>query len=181
MCQEIKPPVKKLILHAGDFYFDRAGTHMHALLGSCISITLWHPTLKIGGMCHFALPRPDNLQSKGLNARYAEDSMILFERAAIKAGTRLSEYQGKIFGGGMINHEKTDSPLEDIQRLPIGSKNSTTAYRLLAEAGVDIKVAHVGEYGYRQIIFDLNTGDVWVKFTPVSQLHQDTRSLHGKV
>jgi chemotaxis protein CheD len=29
---------------------------IRTVLGSCVSITLWHPVKRVGGMCHFLLP-----------------------------------------------------------------------------------------------------------------------------
>ncbi len=43
-------------LNPGEFFFCESNCQIHTLLGSCIAITLWHPILKIGGMCHFVLP-----------------------------------------------------------------------------------------------------------------------------
>ena len=45
-----------VFLQPGDFYFGEAGTRIRTLLGSCVAITLWHPILHIGGMCHIMLP-----------------------------------------------------------------------------------------------------------------------------
>ena len=52
-----KPPhVIEIFLQPGDFYFGDKDTRIRTILGSCVSITLWHPTRLIGGMCHFLLP-----------------------------------------------------------------------------------------------------------------------------
>ncbi len=68
----------KVFLHPGEFHFADGETHIHTLLGSCVAITLWHPYLRIGGMCHFVLPeRPDKYNGKNLDGRYAEDAIQL--------------------------------------------------------------------------------------------------------
>lgn len=164
----MKHAEKKVMLHAGDYFFGKAGTHVHTLLGSCISITLWHPVLRIGGMCHFALPRPKNYQYNELNPRYAEDCMILFKRSVKRHNTHISEYEAKIFGGGDMGINNNCDLLDDDEKNPIGSKNAVRAYELLMEEGVGVAVAHAGEFGYRRIVFDLSSGDVWVRFTPNS-------------
>ena len=171
---------KKIILHAGDYCFDQAGTHVHTLLGSCVSITLWHPELKVGGMCHYALPYNQDESSRELNPRFGDDCMQLFKRSVRRYGTVISDYQAKIFGGGNMYEKQVKDPLDDIQRLPVGDKNVMAAYEFLQHEGANILVAHVGEFGHRRIIFNISTGEVWVKFTPTGSQAGNQRVLSGR-
>jgi chemotaxis protein CheD len=172
---------KKVMLHAGDYSFDKAGTHVHTLLGSCVSITIWHPVLSIGGMCHFALPRPDGRQpGSALDPRYAEDCVELFKRSVDRKATKLKEYDVKIFGGGNMYDKYPDPDLDVAEKQPIGEKNVAAAYTLLVNEGARILVAHVGESGHRRLVFDISTGDVWVRFTPGKGAVGNTRSLDGR-
>jgi chemotaxis protein CheD len=170
---------QKVVLHAGDYCFDQAGTQIHTLLGSCVSITLWHPELKVGGMCHYALPYQQDDQSRKLNPRFADDCIQLFNRSVRRYGTVISDYHVKIFGGGNMYEKQVNNNISDEKRLPVGDKNVIAAYELLQKEGAQILVAHVGEFGYRKIVFDISSGDVWVKFTPVGKSIGDLRSLSG--
>ena len=171
---------KKIILHAGDYCFDEAGTHLHTLLGSCVSITLWHPELRVGGMCHYTLPYNQDALRVGLNPRFADDCIQLFDRSVRLYGTKICDYQVKIFGGGnMFETQLIDNVNQD-DFLPVGDKNVTAAYELLQKEGAQILVAHVGEFGYRRVIFDISSGDVWVKFTPIEGSIRNLRSLSGR-
>jgi chemotaxis protein CheD len=165
----------KILLHPGDFAFVEPGVHIHTLLGSCISITLWHPQLHIGGMCHFMLPeRPSgHPKGKALDGRYGDEAMMLFQREAAQHRTQLSEYQAKIFGGGNMIVGS-----DDINN-SIGAKNSEKAMQLLMGEGVDVLVAHVGEFGHRRIFFDIDTGDVWVRHHSLVGQRR-LNSLNGK-
>ncbi len=150
----------KIFLHPGEFHFTDQQVHLHTLLGSCISITLWHPDLKIGRMCHFKLPtNPAGPKTNVmLNGNYADDAMKMFSRDAQRYGTRLTEYQAKIFGGGNMmsaDGERTHNA--------IGERNAAAAMQLLMQEEVNIMVAHVGEFGHRRIVFDVGTGEVWVR------------------
>lgn len=153
---------KKVILHPGDFYFSRPGenVHIHTLLGSCIAITLWHPQLKAGGMCHFTLPSCPQQRAAGskLDGRYADDVMQMFRLEVAKFKTDITEYEAKIFGGGNMMREQGDS-VED----SVGTRNAAAAMQLLMAEGVNILVAAVGEFGHRQIVFDVAKGEVWVR------------------
>ncbi len=48
--------VETVVLRPGDFHFGGGHTRISTLLGSCVSITLWHPRRLIGGMCHYMMP-----------------------------------------------------------------------------------------------------------------------------
>jgi chemotaxis protein CheD len=153
--------VRKVFLHPGDFIFGEPGTHVHTILGSCIAICLWHPVLRIGGMCHFVLPsRPiGESKSEALDGRYGEEAMAMFDLALKLHQTNYKEYQAKIFGGANMCKETTGFK-DDL----IGEKNAEKAMQLLMNRGAAITVVHVGEQGHRRIVMDITTGDVWVKY-----------------
>lgn len=154
---------RKVVLHPGDFCFAEPGTHLHTVLGSCIAITLWHPYLNIGGMCHFVLPeRPAGAAENGLDGRYAADAMQLFEQAIQLHCTNLQEYEGKIFGGANVTGTNNTAP----EQL-VGTRNAEIAMNMLISRGIDIKTVHVGETGNRRIIMDVATGGVWVRHQQV--------------
>jgi chemotaxis protein CheD len=130
-------------------------------LGSCIAICLWHPVLRIGGMCHFVLPSRPSGESKSeeLDGRYGEEAMKMFDLALKLHQTNYKEYQAKIFGGANMFRE-TAGFKGDL----IGEKNTEKAMQLLMNRGATITVVHVGEQGHRRIVMDVTTGDVWVKY-----------------
>ena len=167
---------KKIFLHPGDFCFSKEPVHVHTLLGSCISITLWHPELHIGGMCHFTLPKYPGKPSpdRKPDGRYADDVMKMFREETARCGTRLTEYEAKIFGGGNMMREEGQCVQDSI-----GSKNAAMAMQLLMQENVNILVAHVGEFGHRRLVFDIGTGDVWVRHTESGGVRR--QPLNGKV
>ena len=69
-----------VFLQPGDFHFGAGRTRISTLLGSCISITLWHPARLIGGMCHFMLPTRGLPGGVPLDGRYADEALALFDR-----------------------------------------------------------------------------------------------------
>ncbi len=150
---------KRIFLHPGGFYFGERDTHVHTLLGSCIAVTLWHPRLRIGGMCHFVLPyRVLGSGDDKLDGRYGDEAIGLFRENARSHGMRLSQYKAKIFGGSNVLNIN-GKPEEEL----VGVRNAEAALQLLMAEKVEILVAHVGESGHRRVIFDIGSGDAWVR------------------
>jgi chemotaxis receptor (MCP) glutamine deamidase CheD len=73
-------PKADILLHAGDFHFGSGKIRIRTLLGTCVAIAIWHPTRRIGGMCHFLLPtRRRSESTEGAAAGfYADEVMGLF-------------------------------------------------------------------------------------------------------
>jgi len=164
-------------INPGGFFFHESNCQIHTILGSCIAITLWHPILNIGGMCHFVLPSNRKLNYAGAlenqyDGRYSGGAMALFEREAAKHRTNLREYQAKIFGGSNMLANPT---LKEDEL--IGTKNTEAALMLLSEREIPLIVADVGETGFRRIIFDVEKGDVWVKHRPLRKNIPQQRNL----
>jgi len=66
-------------------------------------------------MCHYMLPTRSNGKSDTLDGRYADEAMEMFMREIRASGTRPSQYQVKLFGGGNMfpgaKRPGTDCPL----------------------------------------------------------------------
>ncbi len=93
-----------------------------------------------------------------LNGRYSDAALALFEREAAKYGTQLNEYQAKIFGGSNVLTDITPQGAA-----LVGNTNTEAALRHLSEREILLRASHVGGTGHRQIVFDVGSGDVWVK------------------
>lgn len=155
-----------IFLQPGEWFFGQGNITLRTLLGSCIAITLWHPLTRHGGMCHFMLPARGSIRptQAELDGRYGDEAMALMLAAIGKTDTLTSDYEVKVFGGGQMYPASSHTE-------PIAQRNITAALHLLAEAGLSIQGMHIGESGHRKILFELTTGDVWVKYTPNSSTH----------
>lgn len=168
----VKPEqILEIFLQPGEFYFGEEGTRIRTLLGSCISITLWHPKRRIGGMCHYMLSSRGARRSAVPDGRYADEVMAIFLREIAAAKTSPAEYEAKLFGGGnMFPHSsvrKTErrSPTSLMRRKPasISLTNVDTGRKLIEQHGFRIKAEDAGGNGQRHIIFDIWSGHVWVR------------------
>jgi chemotaxis protein CheD len=152
--------VLEVFLQPGEFYFGEDKTRIRTLLGSCVAITLWHPRLRIGGMAHYMLPqRPGRSKDQPLDGRYADEVLLMFERELQHTKTRPAEYQVKLFGGGRmfayVNRAK--------RHVDVSDRNVETGRQLMAQHGFKILAEDLGGDGHRNVVFDLWSGDVWLK------------------
>jgi chemotaxis protein CheD len=147
-----------IFLQPGEFYFGDADTRIRTILGSCVAVTLWHPQKRIGGMCHYMLPKHTrHAQKTDLDGRYAEDAIEMFLQEIKKSRTHAHEYEVKIFGGG------NQFPDQDKAVFSVSNRNVDIGRALLSQYGLKIKSEHLGGVGHRNVMFDLWSGDVWMK------------------
>jgi len=156
----------EIFLRPGEFYFGEGKTRIRTLLGSCVAITLWHPTRLIGGMSHYMLPcRPAHRRKDApLDGRYADEVMEMFVRELRRANSKPAEFEVKIFGGGRMFEHARDGR----RRAPvdISERNAQTGRELVSRYGFRFTAEDLGGRGHRNVMLDLWSGDVWVKKAP---------------
>lgn len=83
-----------VFLTSGEYFVGDSRHRIRTLLGSCVSITLWHPDLRIGAMSHFLLSqRPARLTGPP-DARYGQEALSLMLRDLRHQGVDSRECQG---------------------------------------------------------------------------------------
>ena len=164
------PHALDIFLQPGDFYFGDKNIRIRTILGSCISITMWHAQRRIGGMCHYMLPSRGTVAGKQLDGRYADEALQLFMHEIRAAGTWPDEYQVKLFGGGnMFRHVGKEEAAQQETKGNGGAcrdvpcRNRQIAYKLLQHYGFSLTAEHLGGSGHRQLMFDIASGHVWVR------------------
>lgn len=168
------PTVAEIHLPAGQFYFGSGQVRVHTVLGTCVAIAVWHPIKRIGGICHYLLPaRAAGGSADGTPpGLYADQVMGLFADALRDTKTLAREYVVKVAGGGhmfpdqLLDTDCRDGGCTSARRagcLSVGCKNICAARVLLRGAGYSIASEHVGGQGSRRVIFELWSGDVWIK------------------
>lgn len=153
----------EIFLQPGELFFGEGRTRVRTLLGSCVAIAVWHPRLKVGGLCHYMLPgRGTHHGGQGaLDGRYADEAMLLFLRQMRAVGTHPGEYEAKLFGGGkMFAH----SLQERTGCYDVPCKNVLRGRELVRQYGMRLKAEHLGGQGHRNLIFEIWSGDVYLKF-----------------
>ena len=154
----------EIFLQPGEFYFGDGPTRIRTLLGSCVAIVLWQPRLRIGGMCHFMLPRRTHgKRGEPLDGRYAEEAMQMFMQELRRTATSPREYRTKLVGCGRM----FALPPQPAGGIDICARNMEAARELIVHHGFSLHSQDLGGQGHRNVIFDLWTGDVWLRRVPL--------------
>ena len=143
-------PFAEATLWAGDIVADKTPVRMSTVLGSCVSVCLYDPAKRWGGMDHFLVP-------KGGTAPIHGDWAVahLVERMH-ELGSPARSLQAKIFGGG--------SPLRLAnEEYAVGSANVAVARHVLASYNIPIVAERVEHGGGLRLFFENWTGTVWVR------------------
>lgn len=153
MESDFRPPVD-IYLQPGGFHFGGPELRIRTVLGSCVSIIMWHRQRRIGGMCHYMLPeRLSRQASRGRDGRYAGDAVQFFREEIRRAGTAPWDYEVKLVGGGRLFNAGMD----------VGRRNIDVARRLLREHGFSVVAEHLAGVGYRHVVFEVDSGQIWLK------------------
>jgi len=126
-------------------------------LGSCIGVSLYDPTAKLGGMLHYQLPESkmdkDKAQQKPF--MFADTGMALLVNKLVALGATKKRMQVKICGGASM----AGSP----QGFDIGNRNHLSIRKVLWKYGMFIDKEDVGGTAPRNMYLDIGTGAVSVK------------------
>ncbi|WP_292428950.1 chemotaxis protein CheD [Methylobacter sp.] len=166
-----------IFLHPGDYYFADRDTRIRTILGSCVAMTFWHPQLLVGGMCHYMLPERGSEHKSGNrpapDGRFADAAIALLLAEIDTVGAPYREYQIKLFGGGNMFPKNGNTT-------QLGMQNIGAARRLAKHYGFTCVAEYLGDFGHRNIIFEVWSGEVWVRHSqilPLTEYESIDRSL----
>ncbi len=147
-----------MILYPGDYFSTSAENELiSTVLGSCIAITLFDASVRIGGMNHFMLvsSSSDNeLEEK--SGRFGEYAVELLLNDMIKKGAQKKRISAKVFGGSNI----FNMPGSNAR---VGAQNIFFAFDYLEREKIPVRASDVGGNYSRKIYFDPKTAKVWLK------------------
>lgn len=144
---------KELFIHPGEWYFGGNHSRLRTLLGSCVALTVWHPRLQLGGMCHYLLPRPPGDDRK-TDPRYGINALDLLLRAMAKHAP-VTEYQLGCFGGSDMFSGRIKGR--------VGESNIMLAMQWLAQNRLTLKYQDTGGFASRSVVLELHSGKILLK------------------
>lgn len=140
-------------LRPGDWLFGHGPVRVSTLLGSCISIVLWAPRLRVGAISHCLLPeRPRQDRQAALDGRYGSDAGEWMERQLRACGCPWSEVEASLAGGAGAGTGGS----------AIGTANIRWAQQWAAERGLVFTQQDVGGRVVRRLTFNLADGSLTV-------------------
>ncbi len=133
-------------------------TVISSTLGSCVSICLWDPKARVGGMNHMLLPDSSNIQ---VAHQFGSVDMERLVNALMRDGAKKENLSAKAFGGASMLAGATD----------IGRRNSDFCLSFLAAEGIACVAESLGGTHARQVRFWPWTGRAKVK--RINQIPQE--------
>ncbi|SHJ37056.1 chemotaxis protein CheD [Malonomonas rubra DSM 5091] len=147
----------KIFLHPGELAIAVEPTEITTVLGSCVSLVLYSPRLRIGAMCHITMPNGTEIKP----GKYADQTIEFLLAEFQRKGIKRRETIVKLFGGADMFSTK------DNRRIgTIGAENVRSAIATLNRSGYEPMVTDIGGPQGRKLIFYSDTGEVlrkWVK------------------
>jgi chemotaxis protein CheD len=143
-----------LFLHAGQLLVTAEPQHVVTIVGSCVSVCLWRPDRRQGGMNHFLLPHAPSalLPSQLRPMSYGELAVPELIRRVCALGSRPGDLQAKVFGGA-----------EALGGRGPGRENIAVALEILARERIPVAAVDVAGARGRKLIFDTSDGSVLVR------------------
>lgn len=139
-------------LKQGQYCIADCNDKVEALLGSCISVVIWHANMKVGSMSHSLVDTRNNRNNQNLDSKYCDEAIKKMIYELKIRGIKIEECHAKIFGGA--------SMIPKLKQSKIGEKNYNISLLQLNENKIKIVEQKVLGEHYRKLYFDVNTGIV---------------------
>jgi len=157
-------PIKQL--DQKECFCSTTPTLISTVLGSCVAITVFDPVKLAGGMSHAFLPtKTEYTKDHNSPCMFVDTSIDTLMSQMAKLGSRLSDLEIKLFGGGEVLGVGAAEPGQTLapRLFSVGSRNVELARKVLKEYGLKLKAQDVGGQLGRKLLFLTNTGGAWVK------------------
>lgn len=167
---------KKIVtIYPGEFYSSTESEMISTVLGSCISIALFDPENKIGGLNHFMLAKDnsveDERESNRLMGKFGEYAMELLIKDVLAKGANFKNLQAKVFGGSNVFNLPPTSGAQ------VGEVNIKFAFDYLKQKNIPVVTSNTGGTAPRKIFFDPVSSKVYLKYI---QNHNIDAQLESK-
>jgi chemotaxis protein CheD len=158
MIEAVKTQEKTILVSLGEWKVakDPLATLVCLGLGSCISVCVYDPAIKLGGMAHIVLPS-SNGRNTETSAKYADKGVRLLLDEMFKQGAMRSHLVVKLAGGAALSKAPG---LEETFK--IGERNLKSVQTVLAEERISTAAADVGGNSGRTVRMFLDSGQVVV-------------------
>ena len=147
---------RKVYLHPGQLFAAVQPSAVTTILGSCVSLCVWDPMLKIGGMNHYLLPFwvGDDIASP----RFGTVAIETLIEKVLALGARKNHLRAKLFGGACVIEafrEREDH---------IGIVNARLAENMLRLQAIPVVEQDLTGRRGRKVVFNTDDGVSSIKY-----------------
>ncbi len=143
-------------IHIGQLYASHQPLIISTILGSCVSVCLFDPVTRSGGMNHI-LHTGKGLDSLSDSARFGINAMEKLINELVSFGSVRKRLVAKVFGGGnMLGFSKEKQQ---------GSRNVAFVLEFLKTDGIRVAGQSTGGRFSRKLFFHTDTSEVLLKKT----------------
>lgn len=141
-------------LYPGMLFAEPGDYSVTTVLGSCVSVCLWDPASRTGGINHYLLPlwNGDGLRTP----KYGNIAIPMLVEKLLQAGCARGNLKAKVFGGASVLEGSSGL-------LNVGERNIHFAEGALEEARIPVIGKDVGGTSGRKLLFVTGSGDVYVR------------------
>ncbi|MDT7835396.1 chemotaxis protein CheD [Aquabacterium sp. OR-4] len=150
-------PGEHLTLLPGQWHVGRHAAQLRTLLGSCVSIVLWHPRQRLGAMCHYLLPSRRRTPGMALEGRFGDEAVTLMAHALQRHGIAPQEFEAHLYGGADTMPDTAGA------KFNVGERNIEAGWALIEQHGFTLHEVDVGDNIPRAVTLCLRSGQVQVR------------------
>jgi chemotaxis protein CheD len=161
-------------LGVSEVHIARTPALIETTLGSCVAAVFWSPRLRVGGMCHGALPRCPNPPAAECahNLRYVDFAIRYLAERFQAFGLSTAELKVRLFGGADMLRVSTPRAAATV-----GRQNCVAAIEALEAAGIRPVTTDLGGLQGRVVYFRTDTGEIFLRRLRAIDAREDNRAL----
>ena len=126
-------------------------------LGSCVGITLYDKTKKIGGLAHVMLPTYKGFEGQNI-AKFADSAIIELVNQLSRIGASRKLLVAKIAGGAHMFGNAQNNDM-----LKIGERNAAASLAILKQLGIPVQANDTGGTHGRTIELYTDSGSLKIR------------------
>jgi chemotaxis protein CheD len=143
-------------LKPGELFVSRESAIVSTVLGSCVSVTMFSPELRMGAICHALLPVEN---SSGESFRYVDTSILSMLEEFGRHGISRTRLEVKLFGGSSMLSDNAGG----YRGVAVGRQNIEKAMQIIEAECLSLVASDLGGTNGRKIYFLTHTGAVFLK------------------
>ncbi len=152
----------EILVGIGEFRVAKGAILKTIGLGSCVALSLYDPSQRIGGLAHVMLPRSNNGTVR--SAKYADQAVEMMLERMEMLGSDRSRVIAKMAGGAQVFKHMT------MDVLKIGDRNVEAIRQTLRDFGIRLVSEDVGGNQGRTVYFFTTDGRMLVKYSGGGEL-----------